>query len=210
MGFFKKRKRTACSIGIIGGADGPTAVFCAEPDKEAAEKWERFLNRAAGQIRENAHDFSEIGAYLAEHYHAEPYEMTESERQMLKVNVIANHYADQLVFPPPLSERPTKKELMRYAEEDTTFEQAREIPEERLGLLLEAYRIPRKGKEAIVFLDRKSGYLSAQGGDESFWNDLQLWIGVTKADIDNRTPRFIAYAQMMKEMGKLDLPQKNE
>ena len=56
--------KAAGSIGIIGGADGPTAVYLSKKEQEA----DAFLQRAAENATANLRPFSDLIAYLKNEY----------------------------------------------------------------------------------------------------------------------------------------------
>lgn len=198
-----KRKNEAGAIGIIGGADGPTAVFHTKLSdakiKENKLKQEKFLQQAANSIVANGHNFSDIVQYLKENYQAVDYQLSPKQIEILKVNVIMNNFCEVLERPKPLVDNPTKKQIMQYHQNDTSFMQAVNYPAERLGLDMRAYKLPcETEEEVIVELEMKSEYLCIKNGNEDLMTDLLFWQGVTQTDIKNRTPRFIAYAYAMK------------
>jgi len=222
----------AASVGIIGSTDGPTSIFVTKVrrnDKKSQE-YRRLLQRAAASIKPCGHDFAGLPAYLREHYGAVEYPLNERRLDMLKACVIMNHFPHLLKKPEPLGEKPSKKEVIRYCEQDTSWEQARNYPAEKLGLDLRSYLLPheqpdpldfppaktgpfkkkapvpdlRKGdRKVIVELEMTTKYLTIQNGSRALMDDLILWHGVTQQDIDGQTPRFIGYVHTLKEMGRL-------
>lgn len=206
----KKRflgRKSAGSIGIIGGADGPTAVYLCKQEREM----DAFLQRAAENATANLRSFSDLIAYLKNEYHAFECPLSTGQLLMLKVNVIRNHYSHLLALPSPLSAHPSRRELRRYLKKDTSFEQAREYPAEKLGLSFSAYRVPAPSiraklscacqEDAIVQVELKSEYLCMENGCDAFQRDLILWRGVSEEDIADKTPRFYSYAYAKKEHG---------
>ncbi len=206
MGFIKKffcrKKNEAEVIGIIG-ADGPTAVWVKQ--KASNTENEAFLEYAATKIKPNAHDFCELEEYLIKNYNAEPYILSEKEQQVLKTNVIVNHFRNLLDLPGPLSPNPTKKQILEYAQNDTSFEQARKYPAEKLGLIMKAYKMKTTSqRDTIVKLEVTTQYMCIDDASEKLANELILWLGVTQNDIDDKTPRFLAYAYTLKKAGKIE------
>ncbi len=57
---------------IIGGADGPTAVFLVSNRKRRRQRREQKMKEQAGTLVPNAHTTEELRAYLKERYGAEP------------------------------------------------------------------------------------------------------------------------------------------
>ena len=223
-----KKKNQAIAISVIDGTDGPIAVFKRKTsNSQRTQKeleHEKLLQQAAETVVANSRDFLEIVQYLKEKYQAVEHILLPQEIEILKANVIMNHFSDVLEKPQPLSDKPTKKEILSYYQQDTTFIQARQYDAESLGLDMRAYKLtnqqgnkgccPKKNENAvsscsftendiIVELEMKSEYLCIINGTDEMRNDLTLWYGVSQQDIDNRTPRFLAYAYAMKQMGRL-------
>lgn len=202
---FRKRKEGASSIGIIGGADGPTAILYAGKKSNKSDQ-EEFLKYAKSKIKPNYRSINQLENFLIENYKARPYQLSEKKLEMLKVNVIMNKYRDLLVFPQPLGENPTKKQILKYAQEDTSFDQAKDYPAEKLGLVMKAYKLPLNldsQKDAMVQLEMTSEYISISDAPKDLADDLLIWLGVSEEDIDKETPRFIAYAYTLRHRGKI-------
>ena len=203
---FQKRKNGASAIGIIGGADGPTGVFIA--GKKASNNSDRqtFLKYAKVKIKANYRSLYEIESHLMKNYNAVPYQLSERELEMLKANVILNRFREVLVLAEPLGENPTKKQLLEYAQNDTSFEQARNYPAEKLGLVMKAYKLllALDGRqEATVEMEMTSEYMRISDAPKEVTDALSIWQGVSEEDIANETPRFIAYAYTLRDMGKI-------
>lgn len=225
MSFFNinfKNKNNAGAIGIIGGADGPTDIFIAEKKDQ-----EEFLSYAAEKITPCERTFKELEQYLIEKYQGVPHTLLPHELKSLKVNVILNHFSHVIDRPAPLGENPTKKEIKAYVEQDTSVFQAREYPAEKLGLEMKAYKLKsvpsinkdRMGREhgrqfamknasyteddVIVELEMKSEYLSISNGSSELMNDLVLYRGVSEKDIKEKSIRFISYAHVLRNIGKI-------
>lgn len=208
----------ACSIGIIGGTDGPSAIACST--NEALMHQEEFLTYAAEQITAHLRPFSDLLVYLKERYHAQPYPLSARFEEMLKADVMLNHYRHLLSFPPPLPPNPSRRALRRYFQEDTSFEQARAYPAEKLRLEMEAYRISARRiqevlscgcrQDAVVKLERKTEYLCIEGGCDELRQDLILRRGVSQEDIRDRSPRFLGYVYTKLECGLLEITGKGQ
>ena len=128
----KKKRTRAGSVGVIGGKDGPTAIFSVskrEREKRRAEQ-EAFLERAQKLAVPNAKSFDETVRYLCEIYGARPCGLSKGQRQSAKVNIILNMHPD-LVGWEPFPEDPTEEQLIEYREkQDSWLEQAFGYPEE--------------------------------------------------------------------------------
>lgn len=115
-----------------------------------------------------------------------------------------NKFRQVLVLPEPLGTRPTKRQLLKYLQNDTSFEQARNYPAEKLGLDIKAYILPFSSAdecEAVVELEMTSGYISITGAAKEVIDDLIIWYGISEEDIANETQRFAAYAYALREQG---------
>lgn len=197
------KNRRMGAIGIIGRTVGSTMMTVVDPEEQ-----NRFLDTAAAKIKPQNISFAELEEYLIERYQAVPHAMLPREMDVLKSNVIMNHFPEVLDMPPPLGENPTLEELQAYAEQNTAFFQAMEYPAEKLGLEMKAYSLPNvatsvPGKPVIVQLEMKTEYLCMQNGGEELSDDLTLFRGVCEKDIRERTPRFMNYVYTLKRLGKL-------
>lgn len=203
---YKKKKKEAAAIGIIGGADGPTGVFIAGKKTPSKSDQQTFINYAKTKIKANYHSICELENHIIKNYNAVPHQLSERKLEILKANVIMNKFREVLVLPEPLGEKPTRKELLKYAQNDTSFKQARSYSAEKLGLAMKAYKLPLvldNQHEAIVELEMTSGYMSISDAPKEVADALFIWQGVSEEDIANESPLFIAYAYTLKDMGKI-------
>lgn len=195
--FRRKQYTVPCKNGV-------TAVIAVKSDPKKEAQWQDFLNFAAAHSTPCLHSLQELEQYLTDRYYAVPCTLSDTQRESLKVNVILNHYPSLLTFPPPLPKNPTKKQILAHAQNDTTLEQARAISAESLGLRFKAYSVPNtNGADAIVQIEETTQFLTVDNANEAFWNDVTLYLGVSEDDINNRTPRFMAYAHALRDTGKL-------
>ncbi|MEG2182846.1 MAG: hypothetical protein RRY69_07300 [Oscillospiraceae bacterium] len=204
------RQKSACAIGIVGGSDGPTSAFIGKKrinDKQMVEmnrKEKEFLDFAATQVVANFRPFTEIDEFLVAKYKAVPYTLRENELCTLKANVIMNRFREVLDLPAPLPPKPTKKQLLEYAENDTTFKQARDYPAEKLGLVMKAYKIPSEtDKNGIVELEMTTECMVINNTSREITDELLLWQGISQDDIDNKTTRFVTYVHTLRNLGIL-------
>ncbi|WP_040327267.1 hypothetical protein [Clostridium ihumii] len=58
-------------------------------------------------------------------------------------------------------------------------------------------------KHTIIQIEVNSGNLRIVNGNNKLYNDIIIYMGVTKRDIDMKTPRFKSYAYAMKSLGKI-------
>jgi len=168
------------------------------------DEYKTWLEYVATQVTPNYHSIEELEQYLVEHYKAIPHTLSNAERHTVKVNVILNHFRDALELPAPICQNPTEEQLHEYRMEDTSFEQARNYPEEKLGLMIKSYKIPsRSAKDILVMLEMKSQYIGIKNASSEFANELILWKGVTKYDIDHKTSEFMMHAEALRNLGKI-------
>lgn len=203
---FKDRKKEATAIGIIGGADNPTGVFIAGKKTSNNSDRQTFLKYAKTKIKANYRSLCELENHLIKNYNAIPYQLSERKLEMLKANVIKSRFREVLVLPEPLGENPTKNQLLQYAQNDTSFEQARSYSAEKLGLIMKAYKLPIAldgRQEAIVEMEMTSEYMRISDAPKEVADALSIWQGVSEEDIANETPRFITYAYTLSDMGKI-------
>lgn len=197
---YKIRKKYAGAIGIIGGADGPTAVFWTEKCNQ-----DDFLDYASAQIKPCEKSFEELENHLVSKYGAVPHELLSREIENIKVNVLLSKYKHLLNSPPPLPRNPSKKDFETHFLNDTTIDQAKAYPIEKLDLDVKAFKM----KDTIIKIETKSGYLTLDNGNIDLFMELIAFQGVTQEDIINRTTKFIDYAYMMKKSGKLQWREKD-
>lgn len=58
-------------------------------------------------------------------------------------------------------------------------------------------------KHTIIQIEVNSGKLRIVNGNNKLYNDIIIYMGLTKRDIDMKRPRFKAYAYAMKSLGKI-------
>lgn len=167
------------------------------------EPVDNFLETTTTQIKEQYHKFSDIDDYLINHHNAVPYSLSPKQMISLKINVITNNYRHMLNFPVPLGDAPTEKQIKEYIAQDTSIEQARNYPAEKLDLDMRAYKIPVDGnEEAIIEIEMKSEYMCFKNVPDKIAEDVILWLGVTQEDVEKKTPRFVRYMGLEKERRK--------
>ncbi len=106
--------------------------------------------------------------------------------------------------------------------QDTSFEQAEAYPADRLNLDMRAWLLPdvekkdgrdvspakgeavsEAGEKTVVEMEMNSGYVSLHSGSEEIMDDLTLFLGVSREDIEQRSPRFITYAALLRRRGEI-------
>lgn len=167
------------------------------------EPVDNFLETTTTQIKEQYHKFSDIDDYLINHHNVVPYSLSPKQMISLKINVITNNYRHMLNFPVPLGDAPTETQIKEYIAQDTSIEQARNYPAEKLDLDMRAYKIPVDGnEEAIIEIEMKSEYMCFKNVPDKIAEDVILWLGVTQEDVEKKTPRFVRYMGVEKERGE--------
>lgn len=214
--------KNASSIGIIGGADGPTAIFFTNNKKldKAAKKQEAYLERAKELAVPCLRGIDELPAFLAERFAAVEYEPDEREKNVLKTNILLNKYRELLNLPDPPAEGASEEEWIDYHKNDDSFERARNYPDEGLGFVYRAFSVPEKTVRALMkkergffrrFASRRrqrgdawikyeqtTEYLQMSGGCSAIIEEIDIFLGVSEQDILNTSPRFVAYAYAMR------------
>lgn len=195
------RKKSARSIALIGGKNGPTAVYRGSSSKQQA--FEHTLKEMQKTLQPNRRLLSDLPEYLAQQYHALPYSLSDSETEMLKVNVLLNSFPEEVGVPMPPEECSSKKELVRYVKaSDLAFKRAHNYPADKLNLCFQAYLLPQMGEDgtdAIIQFELRSEHLILKNATQKLTEDLTLWLGVSQQDIDTCSPRFQAYVHTLKK-----------
>ncbi len=218
MKLFKCLHKTS-SIGIIGGSDGPTAIFVSKKKEDRQEKtFQEFLSDAQQKISPCARSFSQLEEYLVETHHAVAYSLSSGELECMKVNVLLNYY------PHLLEEIPVPNGMSEF---EIPFFRAHSYPVEKMDFFPKAFTLPdippqpspvrrkpfwrRKHQPAcmdtppaVVQWEETSGYLCIQNGDDRIMDEISLFLGVSEQDIREKSPRFLSYACTLKKLGKLD------
>lgn len=86
----------------------------------------------------------EVLQYIIDTYEALPYILSSVERQLLKTNVISNHFSHVLNLPPMPRAEAAPEEWVLWAETNRklTEKAARDIPDKQLGLRFASVMIP--------------------------------------------------------------------
>ena len=235
-------QKEAISVGIIGGADGPTAVFLAEKIGHKQRKWDEALEACKEKAVpvERLKTGDELKAYLIETFGAEETVPQRGRLKALKINALMNSHPEALLSPAMPDENAPKEQWLEWAKQShmAYFEAAERLPDDTFGFRYAFLRLPRneatqvyyharkkeckenglKGlrsilkrlfgereKESEITLDIELStcQMSIGNGCGRLVNDLVLWRGITKQDIDQCTPQFMAYAAAMRDMGRL-------
>lgn len=231
-----------CSVGIIGGADGPTAVFVAEKIGHKQRKWDEALEACKEKAVpvERLKTGDELKAYLIEMFGAVETVPQRGQLKALKINALMNSHPEALLSPAMPDENAPKEQWLEWAKQShmSYFEAAERLPDDTFGFRYAFLRIPRNEATQVYYHARKKEckenglkglrsilkrlfgereeepeitldielstcQMSIGNGCGRLVNDLVLWRGITKQDIDQCTPQFMAYAAAMRDMGRL-------
>jgi len=196
-------------IGIIGKGDGPTSIYVGKKAAssigtiEASEVQNKIWEEKKEECRKNATPREkkvsgiELKNYLIDQYSAVEMEFPERQKQAFKASVLCNIHPEafpESCFPPKEGgKRALKKWLKQNNPEPIIL--AEDIPDEKYGLQF-SYLVLQE-KEVRIYLELTTGHMQLS----STWYDsadlsreIVLWKGITKEDIDNETPEFMAYA----------------
>ena len=205
-----KKEKSAATIGIIGGADGPTAVITAGrkvPLKHRIRKqWFDFRRKQiAKRIKPQPHTMDEVMQYLQSRYgfaevKKESEEYLREYREMRCSSIL--QYAPELLgeyaTPPQLTSR-DEEGIRKFQDELQKRQQrAREIPKETFDIEYYVFeQKDRDGKMQICF-EKRFGYIGASASGtkkymKSFgklYRDVYRYYGVTQEDIDSESRRY--------------------
>lgn len=209
----KKSKKATSSVSIIGGADGPTSVFVAEPNENQGiierikkNSYRRKRNKAEKGIEADPHTLEEVTAYLIEEYGAKELssrsDQYEEARSNLKESLILEHRPELLgdlqeVAPPDPTSEESVLTFLEKMEERSQI--AREVSDEEIPMDFHIYiiRIP-EGGEIEFILEHNFVHLSCSFSGskkatkilERLCQDVYLYYGVTQEDIENQSERY--------------------
>lgn len=199
--------------------DGPIATFVCVQTGEMRKKHEAFLNEVAKSVKPSERTFEQMLAYFVETYHAVPTELPKARMRELKANVIVSYFPELLQE--DREKELTPEEKQHYRRRSDSFIRALKYPEEKLDLEFRTFLIPQKQKvkkaknrnaaaqltdiddQSILEVEMKTEYMSAWNVEESILDDLCIWRGVAQRDMDERSPRFIEYAEALKRLNRI-------
>lgn len=197
-------------------ADGPIATFVCVQTEEMRKKQDAFLNEVAKSVKPSERTFEQMLAYFIETYHAVPTELPKERMREIKANVIVNYFPELLQE--DREKELTPEEKQHYRRRSDSFIRALKYPEEELDLEFRAFLIPQKtiekkksqgaavphltdsDNESILQVEMKTEYMSVMNVEESILDNLCIWRGVTQKDMDEKTPRFVEYAEALKRL----------
>lgn len=173
----KKHMKEAAAIGIIGGADGPTAIFMTGPGVKLPLKakirkriYQFKRRRSERKITAGTHSLSEVADYAMEHYHA----------------VEADQENDSFI-----TQRNILRESLLYRRKDAQPD---------LPMDFHIYEIRMEDSLLEVAIDyindsfcvSYSGRKKAARQFHTITKDLYVYYGVSEEDIQNKTKRYHA------------------
>lgn len=224
-----RHRKEAASISIIGGEDGPTAVFLAGrigdkgKDRKAERrrrKRERALKRAARKMVPGTHTLEQVEEYIRSKYETEDCSASpagQRECRMMKINLILGMRPDLAgAAPSPMEidwNNREEREAFLKAEQQKE-ERAAAVPEEEFPLECRCYHIPVRGRgrgKGTVRVTMEKRYeqfhiscqWSGRGAErrvKQIMKDLYRYYGVSQEDISQRTDRFQRLAMMIKRL----------
>ncbi len=197
----QKKAGQAVSVGFIKTDDRKKAAFDA------------WAEQCAQRMQPNAHSIGELEAWLAQHYRTEPLGLSEGRLKMLTAESVRNFFPEMLktqVTPPRDG---SYREFERHhLELERAQQEAMQIDPASLGLDFFGYRVLLgDGINTEVVFERKTGQVCMQcswpgtGANpeaERFSLAFTKQYGVTQADIDGKTPRFLGYITALRDAGE--------
>lgn len=144
----KKLNKEASSIGIIGGWDGPTAVYIGtkKGNHNQEKKWDQLIEACKEIIvpRTNKITGEELKKHLQDEYDAKEARLTDGGKRALKFNVIMNYYQDDL------------EQFKAMQNSDVFVDNFHNIdlmPDDKYKLQFAAFTIPRTSKTERFYLE---------------------------------------------------------
>lgn len=223
--FREPQKTAAHGTVVIGGADGPTAVFLAgkrrrhsKEERQRSRKREKNLQR----LVPNGRTTEELKKYLIEKYGAETVPEDSGEYGLLyramKGNLVIKERPELLTAPEPelpekaLGTRSEKIAMKAYMEAfEQRFKEAEELPDEVIPMRYSLYRFPvlengeRLGEVTVELEDIRQrvgmSYSNFRGQKEpeEICRDIIRYFGVRQEDIETQSERLAMYLYMFGE-----------
>ncbi len=205
-----KTEKSAAAIGIIGGADGPTAVFTAGrkiPLKSRSRRmWYDFKRkRIAKRIKAEPHSMEEVMQYLKNRYgfteadkDSEEYIREYQEMRCSSILQYAPELLGEYATPPQLTSQDEEGIRKFQAEIEKRQQCAAQIPIETFDIEYSVFeKKDRDGKMQICF-EKRFGYIGASAsGNKKYmkafskiYRDVYRYYGVTQEDIDSGSRRY--------------------
>ena len=205
-----KTEKSAAAIGIIGGADGPTAVITAGrkvPLKHRIRKlWFDFKRKQiAKRIKPQPHTMDEVMQYLQSRYgfaevnkESEEYRREYQEMRCSSILQYAPELLGEYATPPLLTSR-DEEGIRKFQEELQKRQQrAMEIPEETFDIEYFVFEQKDRDSKMQICFEKRFGYIGASASGtkkymKSFgklYRDVYRYYGVSQEDIDSESRRY--------------------
>ena len=205
-----KTEKSAASIGIIGGADGPTVVFTAGRKillkQRIRRAWFDFKRRqVAKRIKPEPHTMEEVMQYLQSRYgfteadkDSEEYIREYQEMRCSSILQYAPELLGEYATPPELTSR-DEEGIRKFQEELEKRQQfAAQIPKETFDIEYFVFEQKNKDGKMQICFEKRFGYIGANASGtkkymKSFskiYRDVYRYYGVTQEDIDSGSRRY--------------------
>ena len=205
-----KTEKSAATIGIIGGADGPTAVLTASskiPLKHRIRKvWFDFRRKQlTKRIKPEPHSMDEVMQYLQSRYgfteaecDSEEYVRGYQEMRCSSILQYASELLGEYATPPELTSRDAEgfRKLQEEMEKRKQF--AAEIPKETFDIEYCVFEQQGKDGGMQICFEKRFGYIGASASGtpkymkafSRIYKDVYRYYGVTQEDIDSGSRRY--------------------
>ena len=205
-----KTEKSAASIGIIGGADGPTAVFTAgrkiSLKHRIRRKWYDFKRkRMTKKIKPEPHTMEEVMQYLQSRYGFTEADKDSKEyirecQEMRSSSIL--QYAPELLgeyaTPPELTSRDEEGICKFQSELEKRQQHAAEIPKETFDIEYFVFEQKNKDGKMQICFEKRFGYIGANASGtkkymklfSKIYRDVYRYYGVTQEDIDSGSRRY--------------------
>lgn len=207
-----KIEKTAGSVSVIGGSDGPTSVFLVGKNKKTIKQriqkriFEMRKKLHSKRIKPGTHTMDEVICYTKEKYGFE--EIAKDTREYLEQHdslrtSFMMQYAPELLGeyanPPKLQKRDDEalKEFMKQFE--IREQKAKEIPDDKFTIDFHILKKTEKESKMHLDLEARFGHIGGgfSGSDRrgtrqysKIYKDVRRYYGVTEEDIVNKTKRY--------------------
>ena len=207
-----KTEKSAESIGIIGGSDGPTAVFFGEKKKRTIKQnirkysYEQRKKRMVRRIKPGTHTLDEVVSMLCDRYgfreiskddamYIEAYDNMRFSALMQHAPKLLGEFAS----PPELKSRDEEGFRELQTQWEIRQQKAKEIPEEEFSIDLHLLEKREDEVEMHFEIETRFGHIgggfSGPGKGESrkyekLFREVYIYYGVTEEDIAGNTKRY--------------------
>lgn len=210
---YRNLKGSAGAVGVIIGS------------KKNKDDFNERLEEIAKQTTPCYKTNDEVLAYIRERYNLIPASFSDTTLENYKVNYILNECSEVLTTQekhlPDNGKAPTRKQMEEFHENSSKrFEEAWSYPIEKFGFEFETYIfeyvlpdgykvkfnvIAEKTKDRLSITSTIDRIVSddEQKMIRRIYDEIEIYKGVSKEDIENRTKRFIGYAAAVIELEKI-------